>query len=138
TDDNGLRDERTLLEQALHLERGDVFAVREFEKVLETVCDVKVTVRVFITNIARMIKTLVIEGESGGLGIVVIALHHVFAADEDLAVFFGDLHFDALEWGADRPYFVVLRAVGTCDACLGHAVALEDLNAGGPEGVRQL
>ena len=70
-----------LFQKALDLKWCDIFAVRQFEKVLETVGEEEMAVGIDIADIARVIEALIVDGFGSFLGLVVIALHHVFASD---------------------------------------------------------
>ncbi len=84
-------------------------------------------------DVAGVEPAVLVDGLGGGLGLVVVALHDVGAAGEDLAVL-GDLDLDALERPAHAARPEGLGAVdGDDGAGLGEAVALEDQQAHGPE-----
>ena len=67
----------------------------------------------------------------GGVGLVVVALHYVRPAGQDLSVG-SDLHFHSVNRLADGADAEVLRGVDGDDGRrLGQPVALEDLQSGG-------
>src|SRR5687767_4498478 len=93
---------------------------------------------VLVSYIAGVIKAIRVENCSRRLRIVVIPFHHISTTHEDLAVRFGDLHFNPVKGLADRTDLVVVGPVSTGHAGLGHTVALQDGNASAPKGIAQL
>src|SRR6185369_15947092 len=118
----GVGDERAPLEGALYGLGGDVLAPRGHDDVLLAVGDGEEAVLQH-SDVAGVEPALAVDGLRGGLGLLVVALHDVRAAGQDLAVG-RDLDLHALHGRTDRARPEILRAVHRDDrARLGEAVA---------------
>src|SRR3989442_16023665 len=103
-------DELALLQETFTLLRRDIFAVRQFEKVLLAVGDEKVPLFILVTYIAGR-KPPVAHYFLRCFGMSIVTLHHRRPTHQHLAVL-GNLDFDSFEWFADRTDAIVPRAVG--------------------------
>src|SRR5680860_1923514 len=106
-DDDALRDQRVLLDLVLEVGRGDVLAAGGDDDVLLAPGDRDEAVGVDRAEVAG-VQPAVDDRLAGGLVVLVVALEHVGALDEDLVVR-GDLYFAAGEGLADRADLEVVR-----------------------------
>ena len=91
-----------------------------------------------LADVAGVEPAVRVDRLGGRLGLVVVALHDVRAARQDLAVL-GDLHLDARHRPPDRAEAPAAAAVDADDRRgLRQAVALVDLHAGADEELREL
>src|SRR5207253_2990663 len=114
-----------LLQETFNLLRSDVFAIRQFEKILLAVGDEKMPLFILVTYIAGC-KPSVAYYFFRCFGMSVVAFHHSRPTHQHLAVF-GNLDFDSFEWFADRADAIVTWTVGADHAGFSHAIALQNL-----------
>ena len=127
-DDDGGRNERAGLELVLDRLGGDELTARRLEQVLFAVGDLEIAVGVDFADVAGVQPT-VDQGRCGRLGVLIVALHDVGPADQDLTVV-GDLDLDVANDLTDGAEAGLSRLVDGDDGRgLGEAVGFVDSEA---------
>ena len=134
----GLADERDHLERRLEVGGADVLAAGGDDQLLLAVDDAEVAVVVDLADVAGVQPAVGVEGLGGLLGIVEVALEHVAAPADDLAVV-GELHLAPGDGRADRAGLdLVRRPRSSGPAFSRHAVDLRQRHADGAEPAEQV
>src|SRR5262245_46579556 len=122
-DDAGLPYQRVLQEQVFDIGRGNVLAAGRDDQLLLPVDDLHVSVVVDRPDVSGTHPALAVNGFCRPRGVLVVALHHYRAADQDLAVI-AELELDPRIRVADCTVLgPVERADGGCARQLSHAPA---------------
>ena len=132
-DDRDLSDERVALQQPLHVGRRHVLAAGGNDQLLLAVDDAHVALGIDARDVARVKPAVGVDRVRGAVGVLVVALHHVAAAQQQLAVL-GHLELEPGVRLAHRPDPLVPDLIhGRAHGRFGHAVALDQRQAEGAE-----
>ena len=106
----------------------DILSIRELEQILLAIGDVDPALIVNVADISGR-EPIVAHHRQRRFRVPIVPAHHVRSAHQHFAVI-GDRYFNAPEWLANRADAIVAGTIRTDDAGFGHAIALQDPDAG--------